>query len=229
MYKPVVKFIELILIVLVPLPFRLPGSKPAPVIRVRFIRCELRESIDAAFKRNRRGSEKLFIGIGNIVLFFHGCDELFRRQESFQGDFRIDKHQIPEFFFKRRAERTLQQSQRPFLHILFEFRHGSIPEVLLGRVEFISCIYGVPDRNEYGKRLHLSVEPVFLKESLSCLLIVLRGTQRSGEASHPVFQLIQIRPFIAHFRKLHFLFPFWSFPGAILAYLLTVFNAQAEA
>ena len=99
----IVDLIQLVLVILVPLSFSLPGRQPPLIVRVSLEGRHLGNGIDPAFKRNLGGSNQLLVFIAQVVFLLQLRDNI--RGEGLQFHLRLDKHQVTVFRGKIRPER----------------------------------------------------------------------------------------------------------------------------
>ena len=99
----VIDFIQLVLVILVPLSLSLPGSQPPLIVRVGLEGRHLGNGIYPALKGNLGGSDQFLVFIAQVVFLLQFRNNV--RGEGFQVHLRLDKHQVAVFRGEVRPER----------------------------------------------------------------------------------------------------------------------------
>ena len=147
-----------------------------------------------------RGDQLAVLG-GEVVFLGHLVQDL--RREGFLGDLGVEEHQLAVFLAQLFAVGGRQQGGAPGILALLDLWGGSVPEIHLIIVEFISGIDGIADAGQVGQRVYVLVQGLFVQKGGLGGSVVRRGGKTLGHSSKLRLDLVQVRALIGHLRKFH--------------------------
>ena len=185
--------------VLVPLAHCLPRRQTALVVRVVLEGAHLGQGIHPALKGDLSGSDELLVLLGQVIFLLELGHDV--RGKGFQGDFRVEEHQIAVLPGKILPERGLQHGQLPRLLILLQLRHGGVPKAHLPVIELVPCVDGVADHDQLGQCAHRLVSLLLFQENGLGLIIAGRGPEPGGKPGKLCLDRLQVRALVGHLGK----------------------------